>query len=596
VSLAREELRFGTKLAFSGQAFFAAAMGLTIAVFLPKFYTDVVLLPAGLLAISVAVARAFDAITDPVMGFVSDHTRTRWGRRKPWIAVGVAGNAIAYYLLFTPPGSGAQTAAWFVSCFVLAFVFTTITAIPRAALAVELTLEGRQRSALFAMMVFFLALGLVVGSVLPAVLGGIGGPQARVRMGQLAFAYVVGYLLTNAWFLRGVPERKDFLERGHNPFVPGVRRALRSKPFRIMFVSHVITSVPFAIPATLMPYYVQYVMKSERTTQWTGALLLAYLVSGFLFLPVWVRIANKIGRLRVWLLVSFIGVTGGAAWFFIGPGDEWRALGLELYVGMQASVWYFLGGTMHADIVDYDELHTGKRREAQFAAYWTIIPKLALVLGASVPLAVLSAVGYVPNREQTPDVVMALRVLFALVPALFNALGLSLMWWYPLSERAHEQIREGILLHQRGEAALDPITGQRLAPPSARPVDEAVGWRLDYFSKRELRHLLDGNARRIVASVLACLAVAGIPCACFVWLAAREVRSSTGAPGVSATLFVVAAGLSFAAFLFHLLRLRPAFGLERDPVAASAVREHLASLAIEPPAMLADKAAKVPLS
>ena len=90
------------------------------------------------------------------------------------------------------------------------------------------------------------------------------------------------------------------------------------------------------------------------------------------------------------------------------------------------------------------------------------------------------------------------------------------MWWYPLSERAHEQIREGILQHQRGEAALDPITGQTLAPPSARSVDEAVGWRLDYFSKRELQHLLNAKAPRLVTSVLSCLALAGIPCACFV--------------------------------------------------------------------------------
>ena len=480
----RETLTRGTRLSFGAQGAFGAAMGLMLAVYLPKFYTDVVLLPAGILAIGIAVARAFDAITDPVMGYVSDHTKSRWGRRKPWIAVGVVGNAVAFTLLLSPPATLSTGASWwFGVCFITSFLFVTIVAIPRAALAVEQTLDGRQRQALYGTIAAFVALGLVVGAVMPNVLAqmGIGDPRRVMR--TLAIVYVSGYLALNALFLWKIKERREYTGRGENPFVPGFRRALRSRPFRIMFVSHVVTAIPIAIPATLMPFYVTYVMKSANPTKWIGYLLLAYLGSGFLALPLWVALARRIGKLRVWLIVSFIGVSGGTLWFFMGPGDERMALLVQLYVGMQASVWFFLGGAMHADIVDYDELHTGKRREAQFSAFWAIIPKFALIPGASIPIAILAEAGYRANQPQTPEVVMTLRVLFALVPAAFNAIGLSIMWWYPLSEKAHAEIRAGIAEHEAGRA------GDRSDHrPGAAAARGAPGGRAHQLAARLLLH------------------------------------------------------------------------------------------------------------
>ncbi len=577
---AKNELPFEVKMAFVAQAFWAAVMGITLAVFLPKFYTDTILLPAGMLAAAVALARAFDAVTDPLMGFISDHTSTRWGRRRPWIALGVLGNSVVFYLLLVPPeGTGAGMVWWYAPCFIVSFLFVTMVSVPRGALAVELTINPRERTSLYGMIALFVALGLIVGAILPEFIKGWGVSGSRDVMQTIAVLCVVGYLLTNLWFLQGVPERKDFLKRGTNPFVPGVRRAMRSKPFRVMFASHVVTGIPIAIPATLMPYYVEYVMKSEEPEQWTGFLLLTYLVAGFLALPFWVGLSRKIGRLKVWLIVSFIGVTGGIAWFFIGPGDEYLALGLEVYVGMQASVWFFLGGAMHGDIVDYDELMTGKRREAQFAAYWTIIPKFALILGASIPLAIMQGVGYVPNQEQTPEVAMTIRVMFALVPAVLNAIGLSIMWWYPLSEKAHELIRAGIDEHARGKPATDPITGCQVLPSSERPVDENTSWRLDHFSRRELQASLDGGPGRVLRGVVSSVGAAAVLTAAGGWVAHAELSHVANKPGVLASLAVAVGGLSFALLLFHLLRVKPALRMQRDPVDRQTIQAHLDALA-----------------
>jgi GPH family glycoside/pentoside/hexuronide:cation symporter len=583
-----ERLSLRTQIAFSAQGFAGAAMGLLVAVYLGKFYVDVVLLPAGLFAVAVAAGRALDAITDPFMGYVSDHTRSRWGRRKPWILAGLLGNAVVFYAMLTPSASltTSQVMAYFVGCYGLSFAFVTMINVPRTALGAELTLETRQRANLYGVAALFVGLGTIVGAMLPVLIGG--APPGSGALGQKIFLglsndpryqmqlqatwFVVAYLVLNLWFLWVIKERPEFMGRGETPFVPGVRRALRNQPFRIMFISHVITAIPIAMPATLMPFFVQYVLKISPI--WTAALIVVYLASGVLCLPLWVKLARRFGKLAVWLAVSAIGVTGGAALFFVGPGDEWLLLAIEAYVGAQSQVWLFLGAAMHADVIDYDELHSGKRREAQFSALWAIIPKFALIPGAAIPLAVLGGVGYVPNQEQSPEVLLTMRLLFAVVPALFNAIGLSIMWWYPLSEKKHAAVRAGIAAHAAGKDAIDPITGKRLAPPNARNVDEATGWYLDYFSSRELRSYAARGVQPLGSAIFWTVLCAVVTVVA-TYSCVASVKSLDVDPGPLPSLNIVLAGMSLTAFLFHALRIRPALQLRRKPLDAGTVRQHI---------------------
>ena len=585
----RERLTLSTRLAFSMQGFVGAAMGVLVAVYMGKFYVDVVLLPAGLFAIAIAAGRALDAITDPMMGYISDHTRSRWGRRRPWILLGVLGNAVAYYLMLTPnAGLSVRAVMWWFLCFyVISFLFVTAVAVPRNALAAELTLDARHRARLFGTLAFFVGLGTVVGAMAPVMIGspppGMTGSKLflgltndpRYKIQLQATAYVVGYLLLNFWFLFKIKERKEFAGRGETPFVPGVRRALRNKPFRIMFVSHVITAIPVAIPAMLMPFFVEYVLKASQF--WTGLLIVVYLSSGVLCLPLWMKLVGRIGKLPVWLINAFIGVTGGISLFFVGEGDQTTVLFIELYVGMQSQVWLFLGGAMHADVIDYDELQTGKRREAQFSSLWSIIPKFALIPGAAIPLAILGGVGYVPNQDQSPEVLLTMRVLFALVPAAFNGVGAAIMWWYPLSERNHRKIREGVALHAAGLDAQDPITGKTLKPIQHRTVDERTGWYLDFFSARELSQYAAKGTQPLVGATMWTLGFSAL-CVGFVLLASTRIEGFDSDPGPVPTLSIVAAGLSLTGAIFHLLRIKPARKFAESPADKNVVESHLRDL------------------
>jgi GPH family glycoside/pentoside/hexuronide:cation symporter len=565
-----------TCVAFCAQGIFGAAMALVIGVYLSKFYVDVVLVPAGILALAVAGGRALDALIEPAVGYLTDHTRSRWGRRKPWILLGVLANAVTYYCLMSPPRELAPDLAvgWFLAGYGLTFVFSALSNVPRLALSVEFTFEARSRQRLYGVAAAFIAIGTIMGGVMPVVLDRLGVHDPHEQMQRAAALYVAGYLVLNLWFLRAIPERADFMGRGETPFVPGVRRALRNRPFRIMFASQVLGSVPVAIPGVVMPFFVEHVLKLDPLL-WTGVYVMVFLGAGLLCLPAWLALARKIGKLNVWRIAGLIGLTGNIAMGFVGPGDDWWMLAIVTYVGTQFSVWLFVGGAMHADVIDYDELLTGKRREAQFSALWSIVPKFAQIPGAVLSLSALGAMGYTPHAtEQSSAVLLTLRIMIAVVPSVFYAASLVVMWWYPLTERVHQEIRAGVDLHALGKAARDPITHELLLPPSQRTVDEESAWFLDNFSVAELRAARD-RSKSVLPSVLGLTGASLGLMMLGLYYAFTSVETLSQDPGPYPPLAILLMGLGFSSFVFHALRIRPALAFARKPPTHELLTSHL---------------------
>lgn len=188
--------------------------------------------------------------------------------------------------------------------------------------------------------------------------------------------------------------------------------------------------------------------------------------------------------------------------------------------------------------------------------------------------------GYVPGADaQSADVVLTIKTLYALVPAALNAIGLSIMWWYPLSEDRHAAVRDAVARHARGEAAVDPITGFTLPPPGRRTVDEATAWRLDYFSLGELRTLAAGGAARVRFRIVAWMLLWLAAAVGFLVLLPVTARGGLESdPGPLPSLAIVAAGLALTAALFHMARLGPAGRMVREPVAPDVVHAHIESV------------------
>ncbi len=573
-----ERLSWRIKLIYGAPNFAGAALVIPILVNMPKFYADVVLVPLGYLAIAIAMARSLDALSDPIVGWISDRTRTRLGRRRPFLIFGPPLCGIAFYLMLSPPPAltGNHAALWFAITFTLYFIFHTIYALPHYALGPELTLDYNERSSLFGVRESFTILGTIVAAAAPGVMMKTLGWNERHVFSVIGVTFAI--LLTGLYWLLAwqVRERAEFSVRESNPFVPGVRRALRNRPFLILLASYVVSSITGAIPATLLPFFNAYVLQPKNPELWLSLELLGYFGVGFLCLPLWVTAARRFGKLPAWLASFVMNITGGGAMYFLGKGDTTALIILISWAGAAFGAGLFLGPSMQADVIDYDELYTGKRREAQYTAFWSILPKFVAIPSAVVPIAVLGELGYVPNAMQSPEVVLAIRAMFALLPAFCAVLAFVIAWRFPISERTHRAILDGIARHAAGLDAIDPLTGRRVPSPQAGPVDEATGWFLDNFSPGELRRYVDHSGGRslirdVVMSAAGAIAVS-VLAALYALASARAPGTD---PGAMASLSVVAAGFALAVFVFHILRIGAALRLSEGAVPLATIRAHL---------------------
>jgi GPH family glycoside/pentoside/hexuronide:cation symporter len=574
-----EPLTLRVRLAFGAPSFAGAAMAIPLAIHLTIFYSDVVLVPLGWIALAKAISRAFDAMTDSVMGWITDRTRSRWGRRRPYMALGAPAAAIFFVALFAPPETLTPAAAgtWLLACYVLYYLFHTIYLIPHYGLGPELTQDYHERSRLFGLSESFTVAGTMVAAALPGLL------VARLgqREGYLTFALLFAALLTLLYWnlVVQVRERADFVHRPPNPLVPGVRRVMRNRVFRILLAVYLAGAITGAIPGMLIPYFTTYVLKPENPTFWLSVFLFVYFASGFVLLPAWIWAARRFGKKPVWLASFVAAVTGSAAIFFVGEGQLLLTAVMLAWAGSSFGARLFLAPAIQADVIDYDELHTGKRREAQYGALWSLMTKFTVIPSMSIPLALLETLGYEPNVEQSETVKLAIRSMLALAPAACALVAFAIACFYPISEAVHRRIWEGIERHRRGEDAEDPVTGKRLAPPAGRGVEEETGWFLDHFSPRELAGYARVGAGRLVRGAAlgagVCLALS---CAAISSLA-LTIGDLSVDPGLGAVLEVVVGGFALTGLAYQLVRLRAALRMRREPVAEDVVERHLALLA-----------------
>ncbi len=571
-----EKLPIGVKLAYGMPNFAGAAMAIPIVIHMNLFYSDVILVPLGFIALAIAAARALDAITDPLMGWISDHTNTRWGRRVPWMFIGAPLCAVAFVALFSPPESltGTPAAGWFAITFMLYFLFHTVYSIPHYGLGPELTPDYKERSSLFAWMEGFTLLGMLCAAALPGLLL---IPMFGARTGYVVFAVIFGSLLTLLYFWQcyRIKERPEYYQQAKNPLVPGVRRVMRNRPFRILLASYVVGSISGAIPGLMTPYFVKYVLKPDNPDQLIGVYLFVYFATGFLTLPLWLRLVRRFGKKPISIVSRAMGVCGSLMLFTMGEGDVLPSLLTLVWAGTAFGPAIFLGPSIQADVIDYDELYTGRRREAQYGAMWAIMTKFTVIPSAAVPLAVLASLGYVPNVDQSDTVLFAISAIYGLVPAAFGILALLVFLLFPIREKEHRAILEGIQAHKRGELALDPLTGRMLPPPTDRGVEEETGWFLDHFSQRELaRFAREGAGSLLRSAALASAVSFAISAASFGWVAA-SLGDLSQKPGASFVFLVVIGGFSLTSGLYHLIRVRAAWRMRSRPVENGVVDSHV---------------------
>ncbi len=172
--------------------------------------------------------------------------------------------------------------------------------------------------------------------------------------------------------------------------------------------------------------------------------LMIYFVTGILFLPAWIHHATRSGKKQAWITAMAINTGAFAGVFFLGWGDE-RLYGLLVFLsGIGFGGTVALPSAMQAGVIDYHQWLTGQRLEGFYIGMWSVAKKLAAALGVGAALMLLGHAGYEPHEVQNEAVVFRLRLLYALVPSLCNALAMAMAWVYPLDRKKHRALRRAL--------------------------------------------------------------------------------------------------------------------------------------------------------
>jgi GPH family glycoside/pentoside/hexuronide:cation symporter len=437
-----------TVAAYGAPGLVLAALALTFYVFLPKYYADVVGINLTVLGVVVLLSRVWDAVIDPAIGALSDRTTGRWGRRRPWMAGGAVPLALTFVLLVVIPHieSPVLEGVYLGALTFVFFVFWTTVTVPYEALGAELSFDYDERTRLLGVREAAVLAGTLLAAVIPIAVG-IGGdlsrhlPSERQRYLLLGGIYAVLTIVLVGVCVLSVPERRWAESQRPRGFLRSLRSIFHNRPFRTLLTAYAVSALGVSVAATTILFYTEYVLGSAG-----GPIFLAiYLGIGTATMPGWIYLARRLDKRRAWLLALAIN-TGAFVWAMpLGRGD---AVGFGVIVVLSA---LGLGGvmglppSMQADVIDYDEWTSGRRREGEYIGFWSIVKKLAAAASAGLAFPILDISGYMPGVEQqSPGAIWALRLLYVGTPSVCNLIAIAVAWRYPISRDLHEQIRREI--------------------------------------------------------------------------------------------------------------------------------------------------------
>lgn len=406
-----------------------------------NYYVQDLGLSAALAGTAYLLSRLFDVVTDPIVGYLSDRTNTRWGRRRVWMVASVPVFMAGTYMVFFPVGT--VTTVYFLFWMAVLWLGWTMLLIPYYAWAAELSPEYNERSVITG---WRTALGLVanVGSKLvPAAalfFFAYGGTPAVVLM--IGIILLVILPVTVGLTVTQVPERRDFVP-AQMPIMDGLRIMWRNGPFKRLVLAFFINYTGTAISTATIIFYVRGVLGEEGGGIYS---LLAYYMTSLLSIPFWVWASQRIGKHRAWAIGLLTFVFIAPIYFFLGPGDFNIMLVLLAITGFAGGTFHTMTNSMKADVIDLDALKSGENRAAMFFAVWSMAMKLSLSVGPFIALAALGWLGLEsrPGPLTDPNQVLVVKAIYAFSTPVFFGITALLIWRYPITEARHLKLREAL--------------------------------------------------------------------------------------------------------------------------------------------------------
>lgn len=422
-----------THAAYALPALPLAALYLPLFSYLTPFYTaergiDVAALGAAWIAI-----RLFDAVSDPAMGWLSDRTSTRWGRRRVWLAASVPLIVVATWFAFVPPeDAGLGYAAFWLFLLTLGW---TMAQTPYVAWGAELERSYEGRTAVTSWREGIVLVGTVAATLLYF---GTGEGADGLRTVALFVAVALPLTVLAAVWQAGEPSRAPEVRL---TFRAGWDALKANAPFRRLLGAWFLNGAANGIPVTLFLFYVEHRLAAPEAT---GPLLLIYFVAAIAGVPFWNRLAGRHSKHRVWAWAMLYACAIFAAALFLGEGDVWAFGVVCVLTGLALGADLSLPPSIQADVVELDEARTGAARAGLFFAIWQVATKAALALSSGLALIALGASGFDATLSRNdPTALTTLAILYAGAPILLKLAAIALMWGFPLDRAALDDLRKG---------------------------------------------------------------------------------------------------------------------------------------------------------
>lgn len=454
--MAKNSLTLGTKLLYGFGDIGFSLTSTILGAFFAIFLTDVVGMAPGIAAIAIFVGRSSDYINDPLIGHLTDRTRTRWGRRRPYLLFGAIPFGLAFCLLWLRPPFESQIAlaVYYALAYLLFDIAATFVYMPYFALTPELTSDYDERTSLTSFRMFFSIVGSLIAFTIPILIVGGFNPQnlQRVALMGAVFGAASAIPLFSVFF--GSREREEYMQQEQPGLRDSFKAAIKNKPFIFGAVIFLLTWVSIDILQAALLYFVKYILGRESQSDLIMAVIF---ITAMISLPLWNFAAHHwdkrtayITGISFWAVVQVVLITTGSA-----TPIAW-VIFLCVLAGIGVGAAHVLPWSILPDAIEWDEWQTGTRHEGMFYSLITLMQKIASSLSVPLILLLLEFSGYLPNSAVQPEsALFSIRLAVGLIPALLLCGGLLFAALYPLKRVQFQTIVKDLETRRHSAASDD---------------------------------------------------------------------------------------------------------------------------------------------
>ncbi|MFZ5918957.1 MAG: MFS transporter [Chloroflexota bacterium] len=440
-----DKLSFRTKTLFSAGDL-STSIPLAIVMFFQLYFlTDVAGLPPALAAWAVGIGRIWDAVNDPLFGLISDRIQSRWGRRRVLLLFGALPLGVSFAMMwFVPPWAPPALTAYYAVAFILFDTIFTAVHVGYNALTPEMTPDYDERSSLNGYRMVFSIAGTLGAIILATVLGWTIA-DARSLYVVVGVSLGLASILPPLVVFSVTRDLPTGTLSEPLPAVKSLKATLSNRPFALVMGLYLLSWTAASILAAALVYFANYYLGVPDQANY---FVLIAQGAAILFIPLVVWLARQLDKRRAFILGSASWILVLLGIFFVQPSQVTLAYVLAGLSGFGIATAYVVPWSMVPDIIEYDELKTGQRREGSYYAFASFFQKLATGAAIWAMGQALAFTGYITPKSGAPlpaqpaQAVQAIRFFMGPVPVVLLVLAILFSWRYPISRERHRALRD----------------------------------------------------------------------------------------------------------------------------------------------------------